>query len=605
MLAGERLDDQLAQRLQVAMRFAFYRQTRRPGTSRLRDAILAAHVLLRQENADRLFGRHCQVALACATAGRGGYTVAMAGAAGAALVPGRPGPTTCSPEVEQIGDVLAAYPVGAGGQPNVRFWRAAGEQDSLLLLVAGRNVSEDQWDDLAADLAGDAAERAASLLADRLAARRGGPGAVLALHGAAGATRRARGPARPARRERSAPLRLSALAATLAALLLASVLLVLRPYAEPEHVVWAREAEELVVQALATRDRERAHQLLSRAETLARRAEQAAPEPAYTALAERIALAGDEVDRIYRVRPTPLVLLAPGEAEVVGDFVLLGRDLLVQDLAARAVRRFPLDPGDSPPGLAAGAVALQADQPVEGAPVGAPVALASLPASEHHPPTAWTLDSTRSLLSLAAGREPLRLAPAERERWVRVGAMAGYDGALYLLDPARRVVLRYSVSGGGADRPLAVLDVRAAPDLDRALDLAVGQSGLYLLFPEGVIRRFSPAGAQLSFAPQAPDRPLGVISSVRTGDGPDAVYLADQDNARLVQVSATGAFVRQLRAPRGADDLEGLRRLALDGSGQVAVVLTERALLRLDLPSEIPAPLGGPEPPGEETRTPK
>jgi hypothetical protein len=181
------------------------------------------------------------------------------------------------------------------------------------------------------------------------------------------------------------------------------------------------------------------------------------------------------------------------------------------------------------------------------------------------------LDAERRLYAIPPGGEPRPLALRDAAEWRSAGAIATYEGNLYVLDAAGGAVWRYVPTEGGFDSERQ--SVLAASDLSAASDL-VAAGDVYLLDGDRV-RRFN-SGQELTFPLAGIDRPLASPAGLAVDLAKGEVYIADRGNRRIVVTTLDGVFLRQLTSPSFTD----LRDVAADPGGRL-FVLNGDALLEL------------------------
>jgi hypothetical protein len=127
-------------------------------------------------------------------------------------------------------------------------------------------------------------------------------------------------------------------------------------------------------------------------------------------------------------------------------------------------------------------------------------------------------------------------------------AIAAFGGNLYVLDVAANQIWRYRPQADGYGGTPEGYFEKPPGDLSTAIDMAIDGS-VYLLHSDGRIRKFF-GGQEKAFAISGMSdklkRPvaLSVDAEARRG----ALYVADADGNRIVQLNPDGAFVRQIRA---------------------------------------------------------
>ncbi len=100
------------------------------------------------------------------------------------------------------------------------------------------------------------------------------------------------------------------------------------------------------------------------------------------------------------------------------------------------------------------------------------------------------LDADGTLLYCAPGVQPLtgQLA-APDQGWGEIKAMAVFGNNLYLLDPAKNAIWIYDATGGLFSGSPALYFVDDVPPLGTAIDLALAQDELIILYTDGSIDR--------------------------------------------------------------------------------------------------------------------
>jgi hypothetical protein len=154
---------------------------------------------------------------------------------------------------------------------------------------------------------------------------------------------------------------------------------------------------------------------------------------------------------------------------------------------------------------------------------------------------------------------PMKLPAAGALSHVR--AAAGQAGNLYVLDGQRRLIWRYVPGAAGYDgAPQEYLTEKMAPGLDQAVDMAMDGS-LYVLLSTGQINKYTTGRAQ-PFPAVLPDSELRRPSSIFASPQARSIYVADTGNARVVEFTKDGQYVRQFRAPN--DGFDGIRSVHAD-----------------------------------------
>jgi hypothetical protein len=191
------------------------------------------------------------------------------------------------------------------------------------------------------------------------------------------------------------------------------------------------------------------------------------------------------------------------------------------------------------------------------------------------PEQLYVLDNSGALVRVSQGAvgQPLRVPGAGA--LAKVTAAAGQAGNLYVLDSQRRVVWRYTPGSNGYEAAgQEHLNATSAPELAAAVDMTA-DGNFYLLLADGRIVKY--AGGKLQDFPAiVPDTPLRRPAAIFTSPTTRNVYVADAGNARVVQFSKEGQYVRQFRASNNA--LEGVRAVFVDEeAGRLFAIAGSRA----------------------------
>lgn len=174
------------------------------------------------------------------------------------------------------------------------------------------------------------------------------------------------------------------------------------------------------------------------------------------------------------------------------------------------------------------------------------------------------------------------LALAGREKWVQPKLAAGYGGNLYVADLGAGQIWRHrsADSGYGDSEPyFGTTTVNLAGLRDMAID-----GNIWLLFDDGRLLKFF-NGEQRPFIWRGLPDPISAPAAVAVSQESDRVYVADAGNARIIEATKDGEFLRQFRVREG-DILRNLRSFFLDEASSVLYVLTESELQKIDIPAE-------------------
>lgn len=153
-------------------------------------------------------------------------------------------------------------------------------------------------------------------------------------------------------------------------------------------------------------------------------------------------------------------------------------------------------------------------------------------------------DHVRSLVAVSAsGRGARRWWPPDGAMWQRIGPAAATYDDLFLLDTGRGEILRYPARLPGAGGAV-VADANREPALATAVDLAT-DGNLYVLLPDGSVRKLAPGGGRLPFSGAVPDLPLAAPIALFAHPDLERVWVLEPRAARVVELSNQGVYLRQ------------------------------------------------------------
>jgi hypothetical protein len=179
--------------------------------------------------------------------------------------------------------------------------------------------------------------------------------------------------------------------------------------------------------------------------------------------------------------------------------------------------------------------------------------------------------------------QPLGLAGLGASTGVTL-RISSYKGRLYVLVPHQGQVLRYPSAGNTFGPPEAYFAPGSEVDGNAISDMAI-DGYIYLLWKQGLVRRFLGGVEQPLSISSLPDAPPGETPALfaRPDEETAYLYVADTTQARVIQLTKEGEFVRQLKA-QDPDLLTALRGLYVD-EAQGRLWLTEgRRLLLAEVP---------------------
>jgi hypothetical protein len=301
----------------------------------------------------------------------------------------------------------------------------------------------------------------------------------------------------------------------------------------------------------------------------------------------------DSLDRLNRVHKITqldeLFVFSAGEGAEVQprDVLVYGTEVYVLDQGTQQVHHLMLNATrDGLKAEGGSATLLQRGDEFDGLVVGEILGIAWVDAGGFlGVNTLLTVDRDGHIFRSDPGFEPTVQPAADSSTWERPLAATGYYGRLYLLDPEAGRILRYTLTNEGLESaPDDYLATETAADLTDAVDLAI-DGNVYVLHKDGAITKYQD-GVAVPYSPRNLDRPLADPSAILvTGfmDEDGYVYIADTGNHRVVQLSKTGDFVRQLQVAEPAE-LDQLRDIYVDESSKELFLINGDRLYVATLP---------------------
>ncbi len=579
-----------------AMQQAYFCSDGFSQTRAVREAALAAHYVLRHHNRDVLPLLHVNAATAVAAVRGDVAFVALAG--DAAVFAWRDGVLT-----GQRGILRLPRPLGLEQDPRITLWSTRLAPGDRLLLVCGAAWQPDSQR-LIHDVCRDVGVNHDDVLERRLVSALSGsrPAGVLVVdpevslrperHLALVSTRETGHPAPPLPPAQAAKLGASGgpiqVALRWASRLLAIVLLgaaalaALNSSPDLPRLASFHQAQALLAQADETSDPYQAHALTASALELLQSGTSGGPPQEEAALVARATSKLEAIDRVYRVWPEMAVRLGPSGANVVD--LSIGEDTLYTlDVVEGTVREFALDARDQQP--TPDTLLVRAGAPIgSGArPLAIPVAIQYLSGAQPDQGVLAIIDQARTVVQVGRDRTLSQRPVASSASWRELGALGSdNEGNLYVLDSGSRRLLEYTSLGQRpVDAPRLLLDDTLAPDLafDRAAEIVRQQDDVYLRMDDGTLRHFDAQGRQKQFAVRPPDGAPSSVSAVAP-DRSGGLYLVDTANARILQTTADGTVLRQLRDPA----LAGVRQIRSSLDGRRLYGLVTSGILVFDVP---------------------
>jgi len=535
-------------------------------TNAVRAAINAAHYVLRHHNHDVLPESQVNAAAVVAAVRSNVAYVAMVG--DAAAFAWRSGSLTGQRSITRLG-----RPLGLDQDPPITLWSTPVRPGDRLILACGATWTANSGDQLSDLLSTGAPEGLEGRLSEALGGAR-----VLADDGAHTQRQavqpapppRSKAPMRPSWRRWLTPL------APLVVLVLGAFAM-LAPPSQPRHVELRGQAEALLAEARTVGDLYQAHALAARAVDAAQRAAALAPA-VHGDIVEEASNALAEFDRIYPVEPRVAVHLGPTGMNVV-DLAVSQDRLFTLDVGEDAVRRFDALTGEQWP--TPETLVLRKGAAIGNRVLDTPVAIQFVGGPRADAGALTVVDRSRMVAQLSPdGALSPRPLPSSAG-WQRIGALrADADGNLYLLDSGARRLLEYRAAGERlVDPPSALFDAR--PDLDRVAEV-VPLTDIYVRLEDGSVRRLARDGQEIDFDLWTPDGRLGRVAAI-AADQAGGLFVADTARGRVIQVTADGHFIRQLRDPA----LAGVRQLQTSPDGRRLYGLVAAGILAFDIPDFI------------------
>lgn len=300
------------------------------------------------------------------------------------------------------------------------------------------------------------------------------------------------------------------------------------------------------------------------------------------------------LDRVQHV--TPLYGIVPlwdfKEANHLLDRVLVSGDsVFVLDRGRNVVQRFTrsqlgdsVTPADKP--------AIAQGEQVGNAAVGDLLDIAWAEASGvSQRSRLLALESTGGLVGYDVTWGSERLTLGSQEKWVRPQLIMGYGGNLYVVDVEGDQIWRYRPAAEGYEStPEPYFPEGTQVDLAGLQAMAI-DGNIWLLFADGRLLKYF-GGEARSFLVQGVPDGLSAPTAVAVPLDSEQLYIADVGNARIVELTKEGKFVRQFR-PREGQLLRDVRSMFLDEANARFYILTADGLYAADVPAAAAAATPG------------
>jgi sugar lactone lactonase YvrE len=344
-------------------------------------------------------------------------------------------------------------------------------------------------------------------------------------------------------------------------------------------------AKNVIAQAETAPDDAAAAQRLSGAKAFLDQAKALRPDDA--ALKDLEKRYDDLVMRVEKVTPlygsVPLWPFSPETGHQLSRVVVSGESLFVLDKGPNAVYRFTFTSslGDN--------VKPAGDKPVvrKGDPAGDKTVGDLIDMTWIEAATAnqrsklYVLDATGELIGYDEVYAQQRLQ-INRTNWVTAQLIAGYNGNLYVADSGADQVWKYAPTANGYEGdPAAWFQAGKQPDMANLVAMDI-DGFIWLLYSDGRLLKFR-NGDQQAFAWSDLPNPLNGPTALAVSQEGDRLYVADPGNARIVEATKDGKFLRQFKAKEG-DMLRNVRHLYLDEAKAFFYILTGDQLYKASVP---------------------
>ncbi|MBV9577654.1 MAG: hypothetical protein JO057_03585 [Chloroflexi bacterium] len=292
---------------------------------------------------------------------------------------------------------------------------------------------------------------------------------------------------------------------------------------------------------------------------------------------------GALANHVEGVSPQMAVRLGPSAANVV-DVAAGDSAVYTLDVAQGAVRSFSLDQLDqqATPDTLLAKEGTSLDG--MGRQLALPVAIEYVPGPKNQSGTLAIVDQARTVVQVGADRALSAHELPTSAGWQQLGALGSGTGELVFLDSDAGRILTYPAPNNGVvDAPRVVVDAVSAPYLpwQRVAQIVTTGESLILRFDDGSVHRLAADGIDQPLTVQSTDgRP--VETSALATDRAGGLYLADPDNARIVQTDLRGNLQREMRAAEFAS----VRAMDVSLDGQRLYALIDSGILVVDIPAE-------------------
>lgn len=158
-----------------------------------------------------------------------------------------------------------------------------------------------------------------------------------------------------------------------------------------------------------------------------------------------------------------------------------------------------------------------------------------------------------------------------------VQAVQAYNGRLYVLDPAKNMIWRYSANGTSYGQERGYLK-QADPALADGTSLAI-DSNIYIGLKNGQVKRYL-SGAESPWSVRNIDPVLTNIRAMWASPDADRIVMVDHTGKRVLVVGKDGTLITQFTSEAFTD----LREVTVDAKNKKIYVLNGGTIFQLDLP---------------------
>lgn len=191
------------------------------------------------------------------------------------------------------------------------------------------------------------------------------------------------------------------------------------------------------------------------------------------------------------------------------------------------------------------------------------------------------LDATNVLMGYDEVYGP-KVLSINRDKWTTPVLMAGYNGNLYVADSGANQIWRHTPTANGYDSDVtAWFEDSKKPDMANVVSMAI-DGHIWLLYSDGRVLKFL-SGEQSAFVWDGLPTPLSGPVTIAVSQEGDRLYIADPGNARIVEGSKDGKFLRQFKAREG-DLLRNVRHMYLDEAKGMFYLVTDDQLYKASVP---------------------